>query len=260
VAHWQQIQQEMGYWGSTPLNFTLKVLYHLTPTFGIVAAAGLILALTRPDRRSVFLMLYCVLPVLLLNVAAAFETNVSAKYVFFILPGLLIAMSYLVYYIVDNIKTNRLIVLGTLIAALVVPALQINLTYYTTDHGNRNRLQEAVSYLKERSTKNDAIMPLYFFANPEEGKFYMEKTADILNYHIDDSNYIFTDDPTQIDRSNRIWILTIGKYIQPGASGIYKWITDSARLIAEFEARRGPDDNSVRIYLADPVPAQGQPL
>lgn len=252
VKQWREIQEAMGYWGSTPINFTLKVLYHLTPSVGFVSLVGIILLLVQTERRGLFLAIYCILPVFFLNVAAAFETNVSAKYVFFILPGLLIATSYLCLYVIDHIKLNKKLIGLAIIAGIALPAIQTDFTYFTAGYGNRNRLKEAVSYVKSRNNSGDQIFLLYFFKTPEEGKFYFDTIAKLDDFYIDDKNYIFPNQPDEIDLSRRIWVLTIGKNILPNSTGFYKWIAENTNIAAEFNARRGPDDNSVRVYLREP--------
>lgn len=253
VNQWQEIEQQMGYWGSTPINFSLKVFYHLTPGIAVVAFAGLLMLFNKKNRKGVFLLIYCLLPPLVLNVAAFFETNVSAKYVFFTLPGLLIAASYVCNSIIEKLNTNRIVIGLVIFAATILPSLQTNFIYFTSDHGNRNRLQEAVHFIKDRSRVTDQILLLYIFENSEEAKFYFNTIAGLLDFHIDDERLIVPDTPEDIDLTRKVWVVTIGESLTSDATGFFRWVANQASLVAEFEANRGPEDNSVKVYLHRPV-------
>lgn len=252
VNQWQEIKQQMGYWGSTPIDFSLKVLYHLTPGIAVVAFAGLLLIFNKRNRKGVFLLIYCLLPLLALNVAAFFETNVSAKYVFFTLPGLLIAASYVCNSIIEQLKNNRILIGLVIFAATILPSLQTDFIYFTSDHGNRNRLKEAVRFIKDRSQVNDQILLLYIFENPKEAKFYFNTIARLADFQIRNEQVIVPSKPEEIDSNNRIWVVTIAESIPSDATGLFKWVTDHSSLVAEFEANRGPEDNTVRVYLHRP--------
>lgn len=249
VGHWNATKQTLGYWGSTPMMFSLKVLYHLTPSIGVVSFFGILLLLNQKGRNGLFLTIYCLLPPIILNVAAAFETNVSAKYVFFTLPGLTLATSFLCLYIIDQIRLNEKIVALTMIIVIILPSLQTDFMYFTSGYGNRNRLREAVHYIKYRSSSDDQIFLLYFFENPEEGKFYFKTIADLSDFNLKDEQFIVPSVPEEIDLTKKVWVLTIGKSILPNAAGFYKWLTDYSNLVVEFRASRGPEDNTVKIYL-----------
>ena len=249
VAHWKDTQQTFGYWGSTSINFTLKVLYHLTPTIAVISFVGILLLLSQKERKGFFIAIYCLLPPIVLNVAAAFETNVSAKYVFFTLPGLSLATSCLYLYLIEQIKVNRKLIGLAVFGAIILPSLQTDSMYFTSGYGNRDRLKEAVHYIKYRSSGDDKIFLLYFFENPDEAKFYFKTTANLDDFKIDDEQIIMPSTPEEIDFNKRIWVLTIGKNIPPDATGFYKWITEHTNLVAEFKANRGPQDNTVKVYL-----------
>jgi uncharacterized membrane protein len=252
VAHWKDTQQILGYWGSTPINFTLKVLYHLTPSIAVIAFFGILLLLFQKERRGLFLAIYGLLPPIALIIAAAFRTNVSAKYVFFTLPGLMLATSYLCFRVIEQIKANKMIVGLAIIAAIILPSLQTDFMYFTSSHGNRDRLKEAVQYIKDRSTGDEQIFPLYLFENPVEAKFYFQTMANLEDFRLDDEQIIFPSVPEEIDLTKKTWVVTIGKSIPPNATEFYKWIADYTNLVAEFTANKGPENNTVKVFLHRP--------
>lgn len=252
VKIWSEMQKNYGYWGSTPVNFTMKVLYHLTPTMAVIAVFGLILLLFQKNRLGVFFALYCILPPLILNLAAIFKTNVSAKYVFFTLPGLVLLIGYFVCFVIDQIKLHKPVFSAALVLAVALPALQTDYLYFTTGFGNRDRLKEAMKYIKELSTPDDKIFPLYVFENPVEAQFYCQTTARLSGFDIEDEQFLFPERPEDLDLDQRIWVVSIGKPVPPYPTGFYKWVADHTHLLAEFKAWRGPQDNTVRVFLHNP--------
>lgn len=249
VEKWESIKLAMGYWGSTPINFTMKVLYHLTPAMGVMSFAGLVLLVVQKERKGLFFLIYCLLPLLTLNLAAALETNVSAKYVFFILPGLCIAAGYLCNYIFEKISGGQLFAGAVIFAATILPSLQTDFTYFTTGYGNRDRMREAAELIRDQFQEDDRIFLLYVFENPEEAKFFFKTIAELSDFHPKDEQFIWPETPAEIDLNKRIWVVNTGNTIPPDATGFYKWVADNASLITEFNAYRGPLDNSVKIYL-----------
>lgn len=249
---WEATKQTLGYWGSTPVIFTLKVLYHLTPTIGVISIAGLLLILTQRERKGLFLAIYCLLPFTALNVAALFETNVSAKYVLFTLPGLLLATSYLCVYVITQIRISKEVTALAIMGALVLPSLQTDFTYFTYGYGNRDRLKEAVYYIKDHISPEDQILFLHFFNTSKERNFYVKTMAELADFTLEDERFIVPSVPGELDLSRRIWVLTIGTSLAPPATGFYKWIAVHTSLVAEFEARKGPKDSTVKIYLHRP--------
>jgi hypothetical protein len=252
VNEWSSVKEKLGYWGSTPQIFTLKVLYHLTPSIGFLSLCGLLLLIGFKERKGLFLALYCVLPVLILNTAAAFEINVSAKYVFFTLPGLLIAASYLCVFITKHLPSRNGLIGLAIIGCTALPSLQTDHLYFGAGYGNRDRLGEAITFFKDHYSPNDLIFPLSFFRNQEEAIFYFKNTSEFIGLNLNDEQFIFPRSPEDINPGKRMWIFTIGKSIPPKATGFYKWISDKTRLFVEFKANKGPDDNTVRVYLHTP--------
>ncbi len=252
VEKWQSMQSKMGYWGSTPVDFILRTTYQLTPAIAVLALVGIILLLIKKQRAGIFLSLYCLIPPAILVLATIFKVNVSAKYIFFTLPGLLLAASYGCLYLVEQIKQAKFVAWVLVFVAAVLPSLEADFLYFKAHHGNRDRLQEAVQYIHDIGNETDKIMLLYVFENPEEAKFYFGTIAKLNKWEIAEDRYIFPEKPEEIDINERIWVVSIGKTIAPYATGLYKWVSENANLVTEYQASRGINDNTVNVYLHKP--------
>lgn len=253
VSQWNQIQLRDGSWGTTPISFVLNVLYHLTPTIGFASFLGLILLLFRDKRKGLFIAVYAVLPALFLIIAASLEINISNKYLFFTLPALLLAASCLCWFIIDQTKKYRIITRMAVIGLMALPSLKADYLYFTTGHGNRDRLNEAIQFIQEKWRPTDRIFPLYFFQNFDYTQLYLKTTATLVNLELADEHILKPETVEDLDLNKRIWVVSIGKPLLPNSSGFYKWVSQKTNMAAEFQARKGPKDNSVRVYLHSPL-------
>ena len=242
VKVWNEIQLRDGYWGTTPVNFASKVLYHLTPTMGFASLLGLILLLFSGGRKGLFISIFAVLPGALLILAALLKTNISTKYIFFTLPALLLGASFLCIYVIDQTQKYK-----------AIPSLKTDFLYFSSGYGNRDRLTEAVQHIQQKWHPTDQIFPLYFFPNPERAQDYLKTTAELIDFHIEDEQILFPETPEELDRERRIWVVTIGKPLPPNSTGFYEWVSLKTNMVAEFKANKGPKDNTVRIYLQRPL-------
>jgi 4-amino-4-deoxy-L-arabinose transferase-like glycosyltransferase len=246
VKQWASVQQKLGYWGSTPIKFSLKALYQLTPSIASLSLAGLFL-LSRPQKRDgLFLATYCFFPPLVLNLVATFDVNVSAKYIFFTLPGLLLAASYICIYFIKKFYFKNKVIVLAFIAAIIFPSLQANYLYFTSEFGNRERLKEALQFISQRISQGDQIYLDYLFYDSEETRFYVSATAALYGLNVKDAELVTFNSPERIDPKRNIWLLT--RNVPAEVSKLDESITKNTNLMAEFKANRGPDDNTIKVY------------
>ncbi len=255
VKVWNEIQLRDGYWGTTPANFSQKVLYHLTPTMGFASLLGVVLLLFSGGRKGLFVSIFAMLPGALLLIATLLKTNVSTKYIFFTLPALLLGASFLCVYVIDQTEKYKGLVAVAVIGLVAIPSLKTDFLYFSSGYGNRDRLTEAVQHIQQNWHSNDQIFPLYFFPNPERAHDYLKTTADLINFEIEDEQILFPETPEELEQNRRIWVLTIGKPLPPNSTGFYEWVSLKTNMVAEFKANKGPQDNTVRIYLQRPLKA-----
>ncbi len=253
VKVWNEIQLRDGYWGTTPVNFASKVLYHLTPTMGFASVLGLILLLFSGGRKGLFISIFGVLPGALLILAALLKTNISTKYIFFTLPALLLGASFLCVYVIDQTEKYKGIIAVAVIGLVAIPSLKTDFLYFSSGYGNRDRLTEAVQHIQQKWHPNDQIFPLYFFPNSERAQDYLKTTAELIDFQITDEQILFPETPAELDQERRIWVVTIGKPLPPNSTGFYEWVSLRTNMVAEFKANKGPKDNTVRIYLQRPL-------
>jgi hypothetical protein len=188
-----------------------------------------------------------------LTVAAGFGTNVSSKYLFFTLPVVLVAASYFCVYLLEHLHPRSRILGAAVVVAVLLPSVQTDYEYFTQGHGYRDRLDEAVYFIEDRRNPEDQILFLHDFGH-EESVFYLRETAGLAGCSIVDEQIIQPGSPEDLALDERIWVLTVGRPIPPGASGFLKWISEHTEVMAEFTAKRGPQDNTVRVYLHSPEP------
>ncbi|MCR4437779.1 MAG: glycosyltransferase family 39 protein [bacterium] len=250
AAHWREKQMASGYWGATPAGFVLRVGYHLTPSLGVAALLGMghLLAIRR--REGALLASYALIGPVALVLAAACRVNVSAKYVSCTLPAFCIAAAYFVAHLASGAQGKKVAWAG--IAALVlIPSLETCYGYFTHGWGNRDRLQEAICYVHEQAAKEDVIVPLYFFKDPAEARFYVVGIAQLKGIALDSSRIYVPRQEEDLRTLPRAWVLTVGKTVPPERPHMYRWLTASSHLVAEFPALRGVQDNAVRVYFHD---------
>lgn len=251
VAHWQSLEETVGYWGNTPLNIFLKLLFHITPSLVVVSGVGLLVLFSLKRREGLFLAIYCLIPTIALILVAASETNVSARYLFFTLPGVLLAASYVCIYFVDHFDSGRKFIAAAMTGAILLPSLEADFFYFTSGYGHRDRLHEAVQFMKPQMLPDDQVW-IQSLANATEVKFYFQTVADLAGLELKDAQLIRPSAPNEIDLSRRVWVVTRNRSILPQTKGLLRWISDHTHVIAEFPANRGPEDNTIRLYLYSP--------
>jgi hypothetical protein len=251
VAHWREKQVVSGYWGVTPFTFALKVGYHLTPSLAVAALLGMYQLLVKKRLQGIFLASYALVGPVALGIAAALHVNVSAKYVAFTLPAFCIAAAYFLTQLVTRGREKGIVWAGVL-AITLLPSLETDLAYFTHGWGNRDRLREAVRYVHERAAEHDAIVPVYFFKDPAEARFYLRGIAGLQGIELDTTRIIVPAREEDLHSLPRAWLITIGKRLPPEQPDMYRWLASSAHVVAEFPAFRGAVDNSVRVYFHEP--------
>jgi hypothetical protein len=257
--HWTEIKEQRGFWGNSPINIAMKWAYHVTPSLVLLAIAGVVLLLWSRERKGVFLAIYCGLPTLLLLGLAAVETNVSARYAFFTLPGLMIGASVLCVHLIRQARSNQALIAIAVLGAAILPSLQNDYLYYTSGHGHRDRLTEATRFIKDRAASGDRFL-LLGLHNPEESTFYFRKTARLAGLRLEEQQFIRAENPDEIDLGQRIWVVTRRHAVTAGSTGFHRWISDHARILAEFPSDLGAEDNSIRVYVYSPKDSQAAPL
>jgi hypothetical protein len=251
VDHWADIKEQRGFWGNSPVNIAMKWAYHITPSLVLLGMAGIGLLLWGRERKGLFLALYCGLPALLLLGLAAFETNVSARYAFFTLPGVLIAAGAFCVHLLRQVRTHQALIGAAILGAAILPSLQNDYLYYTSGHGHRDRLTEAAQFIKDRSAAGDRFL-LLGLHNPEESTFYFQQTARLAGLNLDEQQFIRPEDPERLDMNQRIWVVTRRHAVTAGSTGFHRWISENARILAEFRSDLGAEDNTIRVYLYSP--------
>jgi hypothetical protein len=251
IGVWTTSQQELsGSWGT---NFGAKVAYHVTPSIAFMALVGLALLLKHQDRRGLVLTVYCFLPLLALTLAVIGHLNVSARYSLFILPPILLAASYALVYIWDQMQTNRPLIICGLVGVTMLPALQANYVYFTSEYGYRDRLREAMQFIEKRTADagNDQVFCVPTMFTASDTQFLCQAMARVENMDLIAQQLIAPSSPGELDRRRKIWAVTLGR-VPENPKGFWKWLADNAHLVAEFGARRGNQDQTTKVYLYAP--------
>jgi hypothetical protein len=246
INEWTELEELVGAWGS---DFVLKALYHITPSVAVSAIVGLFLLAMFKDRRGLWLGIYCILPFIILSVFALLELNVSARYQLFTLPAVAIAAAFTITYVRGMLPQNRNLMFLALILLMILPSLQTDYLYFTSEHGYRHRTQEVFQYIKKRMTKDDQLIVAGVYPDHEE-RFYAEHLIRAERIDIDDRQLI-TSSTESIDLKKRAWIVTLGRALE-NPEGFRKWIAENAHLSAEFPTRRAVQDQTLKVYLYSP--------
>jgi hypothetical protein len=251
ISAWTTSDQELsGSWGT---DFGVKVAYHVTPSIAFIALVGLALLLKRQDRRGLFLAVYCLLPLLELTLAVIFHLNVSARYLLFTLPPILLAASHFLVYLRDQMQPNRLLIVCGLVGVTMLPALQADYLYFTSEYGYRDRLREAMQFIKERTADagNDQVFCVPTMFNAYDTQFLCQAMARVESMSLIAQQLIAPSSPGELDLRRKIWAVTLGR-VPGNPQGFWKWLADNAHLVAEFGARRGNQDQTTKVYLYAP--------
>jgi mannosyltransferase len=251
VESWRGYNDSMGTWGS---DFALKFVYNATPSVVFLALLGLALLLWRGDRRGLFLSLYCLVPVVGLSVFLSFQMNVSARYLLFVLPAVSVAASCFFTYLRDQLQTNKYLLTAALIVVTILPSLQANYLYFTSEYGYRDRLKEAMHFIDKQiaGSDNDQIFCAPTMFTPYDTEFYCNAIVRVENLAVNGRRLVASTSPDAVDLKRKTWFITFGR-LPDKPNGLWKWITTNAQLRAEFQAHRGNQDLTTRVYFYPPA-------
>jgi mannosyltransferase len=245
LQHWRDLEEIFGLWGR---DFPLKVAYHMTPSMAIAALAGLVFLLGLRDRRGLFLAIFCTFPTFLLTAGLLIAgINVGTRYVLFCLPAVLIAASYACVCYTERLTCDRKLLALLLVFIIVLPSFQAGYLYFTSAHGYRPRLREAMHFVEKTVTASDRI-----FCPGLQCKLLAKMEG--LNLH--ERMFLDLESPIKSDPAARTWTVIVGRF-EPRAP--WEWIAENARLVAEFGAHAGTDDQPVRVFLYTPN-GRGRPI
>src|SRR5262249_533219 len=176
---------------------------------------------------------YGLLPMLGLTLAVICHLNVSARYLLFILPPILLAASYALVYLWDQLQmqTNRPLIICGLVGVTMLPALQANYLYFTSKYGYRDRLREAMQFIKERTVDagNDQVFCVPTMFNADDTQFLCKAMALAENMGLIAQQFIAPSSPGELDRRRKIWVVTLGR-VPGNPNGFWKWLADNAHL------------------------------
>jgi mannosyltransferase len=243
----QQMSADQEVMGSFGRDFIIKALYHITPSIAVMALTGLVLLWRQESRKGVFLAVYLILPVMVLIGFLAVHMSVSARYLFFILPVITLAVGISISYVKSlPFKYCHLLAYSILMAA-IFPSLQADYLYFTSEYGYRDRLNEAIHYMKNDFSSEDLLFVNTGFS-PYDSRFYCTSVASLAGMKINADQLIASSWLDSIRQSKRVWVITIGR--SPGhRDEFWQWIAQNTRLVAEFSARRATQDQTVKVYL-----------
>ena len=168
-----------------------------------------------------------------------------------IVPGVLLAVSHLCIHANDKLHARYKVLGWAMLIAIILPSLQTDYLYFSTGYGHRDRLNEAIEYIRDRKLEGDQILWLSALRYPEEPLFNFKTSARLAGLSLKKDQIILPASPQDIDLSKRIWVVGWHR-VPPDATGFDKWISDHTRLVAEFNAHKGPIDHSIRVYLHSP--------
>jgi mannosyltransferase len=241
LASWKALEDVFGVWER---DFILKLVYHMTPSIIIAAVAGLLILMALRDRRGLFLTVCCALPPTLLSAGLLLlGLNVGTRYFLFILPAVLMAASYACIQYKEQMRKHATAFAALVLLLILLPSLQAGYIYFTSGHGYRNRLKEAMQFVERNlSSPEDRI---YCPGAPCQLLAQMDRMG------IDDRMFITSNVPVNGDLANRIWVLVAGG-VSAEPQGEWKWILDNTQLVSEFDSRVGTFDQSVHVFLHSP--------
>jgi hypothetical protein len=243
---WSDLEGLMGSWGS---DFALKVLYHVMPSVAFSSMIGLLLLATLRDRRGLLLAVYCLVPFIVLSVFVLVGVNVSARYQLFTLPAVSIAAAFTITYLRSMLSKSRNLLALAMIVIVVLPSLQTDYLYFTSEYGYRHRSKEAFQYIKKRMAKDDQVFVAGVYPAYEE-RFYAKSLIRSEGIDINDGQLI-TSSLDRLDLKKRAWVVTLARAPE-NPEGFQKWIAETAHLSAEFPTRRATQDQTLKVYLYSP--------
>lgn len=219
----------------------LKMLSFIAFKVGIplmcLSLFGGIYLLMHRSRTGLLIFSAAVVPVILLLLMNPFIFT-QDRYAFVALPFWMILGAVAIIEILAQTKDRgKILALGVL-ALLLADAAGGSLLYYRVNNGNRRDWRGAFALVKERGKEDDLVVAYW----PELGEYYLQREV------------LFWEDltPTDVLQSGkRFWFITDSE--TEWANNDMKWWMEQYAELVDLRYLRMPDDQSLRIYLYDPV-------
>jgi len=95
---------------------------------------------------------------------------------------------------------------------------------------------------------NEQIFCAPTMFSPYDTEFYCSAIARVENLAVNGSRLVASTSPDAVDLKRKTWFITFGR-LPDKPNELWKWIITNAQLRAEFQARRGNQDLTTRVYL-----------
>lgn len=208
------------------------------PLMGLAIFGGIVLLMEK-SRSGLLLIIGALLPLgILLSVSSIMFTQ--DRYLFATLPCWILLAAVAIKIIGDNLRDKRAWLAVAVLAMLVADAAGSHILYYRVNEGNRRDWRSAFTLVRERAQEDDMVVAYW----PEFGPYYL---------HRDISAWEETPVKKVIDDGRRTWFVLDSETVW-GDLQKKQWIEQNAELIEVFYLRT-PEDNSIRVYLYDPLRA-----
>jgi hypothetical protein len=227
-----------------PLHILVTTVAYFSPA---VMGLGLLAPLAArrvPGRVLVFLLTIAVLPVLELAVIAALKlSNVSWYYAFFALAGFVSLAGITLAGLLEQ-RRHVLAMLGAG-AALAYSGWFLG-GYYTVGHGDRPRWADAAELLRQHGgvRVGAAENPVIYATVPGTVAFHLGvPPGETMGHPLVKR---LPQQPPAGPAGRDEWYVVEGKVLEGGYPA---WLAGHCELQGRFEARTGPVDRSVLVYL-----------
>ncbi|MCB0190905.1 MAG: glycosyltransferase family 39 protein [Anaerolineae bacterium] len=227
-----------GYVNNDPVWIMLGVIYYIGLVVIGFAALGAVYFLVQKNRAVLLLSLGAVVPLFSIMGLSLFHYTAN-RYVFISLTCWLVlaALSTVELYR-QSPKNVKILAMGALLLLIITP-LSEDALYFKYQNGNRDNWRGAFEFVKHHKSPQDLVVAI----NPELGNFYLEEK--ILNWTSIDPN-------TLDDSENRLWFVEdmVAQEVYPE---IHDWLTENARLVANYDVHAQARNFQMRVYLYEPV-------
>lgn len=233
------------HYGDNPLVLLAGLGYHLGLPVCLAILAGLWAGRRIRDRVrrrfALFLAAGAVLPTLLAAVATV-KVIATSYYVFFALPFFLLLAGLA---LAESRETRHLNLLAGLL--LVGASLQELALYYTVQHGDRIRWQEAVEFVQRHRAPADRVIS----AGSEAVSYYLGEEAARLNGTDRQTMIQWELKPEWREPTARTWYVVNDQLIEElDKDGAFRrFLAEECRLRKELPAWSGPKNRTARVYL-----------
>lgn len=227
-----------GYVNNNPVWIMLGVVYYVG--LGVISFAGLgaLFFLLQKNRAVLLLSLSATLPLLGIMSLSLFHYTAN-RYVFVALSSwLVLAALAAVELYRQSHKNIKVLAVGVLLLLFLTP-LSENVLYFKYQNGNRDDWRGAFEFVKQHKLADELVV----VRNTELGDFYVqEKTVDL---HTIDLNEVE-------EYENRVWFVEdmVAQEIYPD---LHHWLTNNARLVANYDVHVQARNFKMRVYLYEPV-------